>query len=604
MIKAQDQRSHNMKEQAYNIIKTKYSRTQRQSNLNKSKEARFKISPQEFEDHKLGNIVSLKYVYEHRSSESVGYLLKETSLRGTLLASKYYVKQGSSATNHGDTCMTKSLTKELFTPFKEPEQKFQASRMLLKTLSLDELRSPEFNLFSDLEEYSKEEVAKTIAKTMEQYKSKTRADYGSGIARPKIHDKDSFELKCKFLKEICDNTIYGSDHEVANEHIEKVLEIVDLFHIPNITQEQVMLRAFYMSLTRAASRWLRNKPSELLMKCPQHYLMEMQEIILFYNGLDVQTRQILDSKGAIPFKTAADAKVAIQEMANYSKKWHNGTFRTRSTETSDGLATIQAQLNNLGREIKKNKRFMFESRQTTIPFLSRLNDYYCEEKKGSYGPQFLEAYSYEASHIDKSIPRKYKDSGSFTLPCYINNVYVDNALANLGARIIRPFYGDYIELNDLNVTLELRRDQANDLMPTIKEGEIIDEPMIDIIKTRNNESFDQYPSFCDFDRKIHIDCAYNLRFSCMIVMENMDGYRDQDMGDIILGEPFCKASCVEAKRFDGLITIHNGSDNETTQIVIYFIESVFPDINMAYPLRTIRVGIKSLHEITAVDPQD
>ncbi|GJU27059.1 hypothetical protein Tco_1165680 [Tanacetum coccineum] len=31
----------------------------------------------------------------------------------------------------------------------------------------------------------------------------------------------------------------------------------------------------------------------------------------------------------------------------------NGTSRGRSTETSDGLAAIQAQLNNLGREIKK-----------------------------------------------------------------------------------------------------------------------------------------------------------------------------------------------------------------------------------------------------------
>ncbi|GKF80417.1 hypothetical protein Tco_0239019 [Tanacetum coccineum] len=52
-------------------------------------------------------------------------------------------------------------------------------------------------------------------------------------------------------------------------------------------------------------------------------------------------------------ETAADAKVAIQEMAEYSKKWYNGTSRTRSTETSDGLAAIQAQLNNLRREIKK-----------------------------------------------------------------------------------------------------------------------------------------------------------------------------------------------------------------------------------------------------------
>ncbi|GJX78961.1 hypothetical protein Tco_0327110 [Tanacetum coccineum] len=87
-------------------------------------------------------------------------------------------------------------------------------------------------------------------------------------------------------------------------------------------------------------------------------------------------------------------------------------------------------------------------------------------------------------------------------------------------RSLDPLYGDYIELNDLNVPLELRRDQVNDLMPIIEEGEIIDEPMIDIIKTRNNESFDEYPSFCDFDRKIHIDCAYNLRFSCMIGFEH------------------------------------------------------------------------------------
>ncbi|GKA68289.1 hypothetical protein Tco_0768206 [Tanacetum coccineum] len=56
----------------------------------------------------------------------------------------------------------------------------------------------------------------------------------------------------------------------------------------------------------------------------------MQEVFLFYNGLDVPSRQILDSRGAIPSKTAADAKVAIQEMVEYSQKCHNGTSRTRS----------------------------------------------------------------------------------------------------------------------------------------------------------------------------------------------------------------------------------------------------------------------------------
>ncbi|GJR01475.1 hypothetical protein Tco_0524459 [Tanacetum coccineum] len=41
-------------------------------------------------------------------------------------------------------------------------------------------------------------------------------------------------------------------------------------------------------------------------------------------------------------------------MAEYSQKWHNETsLKIRSTKTSDGLAAIQAQLNNLGRDIKK-----------------------------------------------------------------------------------------------------------------------------------------------------------------------------------------------------------------------------------------------------------
>ncbi|GJU47821.1 putative ribonuclease H-like domain-containing protein [Tanacetum coccineum] len=45
-------------------------------------------------------------------------------------------------------CMTRSSTKELLTPFKDPEREFRPSRKLFKKLSLDESRSPEYNLFS------------------------------------------------------------------------------------------------------------------------------------------------------------------------------------------------------------------------------------------------------------------------------------------------------------------------------------------------------------------------------------------------------------------------------------------------------------------------
>ncbi|GJS09797.1 hypothetical protein Tco_0366593 [Tanacetum coccineum] len=268
-------------------------------------------------------------------------------------------------------CMTRSSTKELFTPFKEKEREFRSSRKLLKTLSPDESRSPKFNLFSDLEEYSKEEVMKTMAETMKQYMRKTRADYRLGISRPKIDDKDSLELKGQFLKELCDNTFSGSDHRDENEHIENILY----------------------------------------------------------------------SKGAIPSKTTADEKVAIQEMADYSQKWHNGTSRIRSTKTYDGLVAIQAQLNNLGREIKKVKsssRILPE--EQCKPFVLRT--------KAIYGrnPDLRE-------RMERDLEARLMGE----------TLVLNRSLDHL--------YGDYIELNDLNVPLELKRDQVDDLMPTIKEGE-------------------------------------------------------------------------------------------------------------------------------------
>ncbi|GKD61469.1 hypothetical protein Tco_1298978 [Tanacetum coccineum] len=271
----------------------------------------------------------------------------------------------------------------------------------------------------------------------------------------------------------------------------------------------------------------------------------------------------------------------------------------------------------------QNRTLMYETRQMTIPFLSHLNGCYCDEKKGSYGPQFSKAY-FEASHIDNFIPQKEKDPGSFTLPCFINNVCFDNALVYIGAsvsvmpfstylnlrlgelahtkltveladrtdikvplilkipflstarakiyvykrkitlrigeeriifksvkpasslikrvymlslrermeldledrligetlvinRSLDPLNGDYIELNDLNEPFELRRNQGDDLMPTIEEGEVIEE-----FRTRNDEldtRIDDYPSYCDYDKKIHVDCAHNLKFSCMIGFE-------------------------------------------------------------------------------------
>ncbi|GJY95861.1 retrovirus-related pol polyprotein from transposon TNT 1-94 [Tanacetum coccineum] len=240
--------------------------------------------------------------------------------------------------------MIRSSTKELITPFENLKVYFAQNKRLFETPGLVESSSPELDLFSYIKEHSEEETTEIMIETMEQYISKTRENYRSGVVRPKINDKTHFKFKGQYLKELCENTFSGSEHEDANEHIEKVLEIVDLFHIPEVTQDQVMLRVFPMSLTGAASRWLRNEPSgsitnwkTLKMKflnkyCPPaRTAKKMEEINNFQQEPDESLFRAWERfkellmKCAIPTKTDADAKIAIQEMAEYSQKWHNGT---------------------------------------------------------------------------------------------------------------------------------------------------------------------------------------------------------------------------------------------------------------------------------------
>nr|GEU36255.1 hypothetical protein [Tanacetum cinerariifolium] len=155
-------------------------------------------------------------------------------------------------------CMTRSSYKDLI----QPSDELECSNLELFKASSIDYSSPEFDLFSKYKDQSEGEVTKTMTKpTVEEYMTRTREGYGSGIPRPMIEEKDHFKLKGQFSKELRDNTFSGSDNEEVSEHIEKVLELVDLFHIPNITQDQVMLRAFLMSLIGAASRWLRNEPT-------------------------------------------------------------------------------------------------------------------------------------------------------------------------------------------------------------------------------------------------------------------------------------------------------------------------------------------------------
>ncbi|GKE41526.1 hypothetical protein Tco_1468810, partial [Tanacetum coccineum] len=141
-----------------------------------------------------------------------------------------------------------------------------------------------------------------------------------------------------------------------------------------------------------------------------------------------------------------------------------------------------------------------------------------------------------------------------------------------------PKLEDYIELSDLNEPLELRHDQVVDLGPTIEEGyEHVDANFFPHLSI-NMMSKRFYNSIMkdklEFKGKSVVRAFMNAPIfvgtlsvvTDFAMIEDMDHYRDEEIGDVIVGKEFCKEIRVKAKRFEVMITIYNGNDEITYQM--------------------------------------
>nr|GEU77829.1 hypothetical protein [Tanacetum cinerariifolium] len=71
--------------------------------------------------------------------------------------------------------------------------------------------------------------------TMEQYMALHRGNNRPGMVRPEILNDVDFEIKGQFIKELRLNLFAATEDEDAHEHVKRILDIVDLFHIPSVT---------------------------------------------------------------------------------------------------------------------------------------------------------------------------------------------------------------------------------------------------------------------------------------------------------------------------------------------------------------------------------
>ncbi|GJS03556.1 hypothetical protein Tco_0320064 [Tanacetum coccineum] len=233
------------------------------------------------------------------------------------------------------------------------------------------------------------------ALTIEQYLALIQDNNRPGIVKPKIGDDVKFEINSNFIRELRSKLFAGTNDEDAHEHVRRVLEVVDLFHFPGVTHDAVMLRVFPITLNgRALSAkkleeihnfkqeidetlyhaWERY--SDLFYKCLQHDLNCQQKVHIFYTGLDISTRRMLDSRGFITLMTPTQALISLQVMADHSHNCVNEAHLTKECPLKKEENAVEHREKFKARTTmgKENMKEPVPSDLPPTPFLGHLKE--------------------------------------------------------------------------------------------------------------------------------------------------------------------------------------------------------------------------------------
>lgn len=179
--------------------------------------------------------------------------------------------------------------------------------------------------------------------TMGDNKNIIHEEHGPCLVPPEIPAKRSFELKCHILSMLKDIPFTRKEYEDVFKNIDELKDIANYFSVPSIPRKSVLLRMLPVKFTGEAKVWLKSLtpiftswanlrdafieqfslPSNisthkkkignfqqevgeslseawvrykgLLRSCPQHDLNFQQELSIFYDEVNVTTKQLLDS---------------------------------------------------------------------------------------------------------------------------------------------------------------------------------------------------------------------------------------------------------------------------------------------------------------------
>ncbi|GJV47695.1 hypothetical protein Tco_1437907 [Tanacetum coccineum] len=73
--------------------------------------------------------------------------------------------------------------------------------------------------------------------TINEYLTKVRDNSGPGIVKPAFEENIKFEFWEQCIDELKGNVFFGKENEDPHEHIANIAEIIDLFHLPDVSRD-------------------------------------------------------------------------------------------------------------------------------------------------------------------------------------------------------------------------------------------------------------------------------------------------------------------------------------------------------------------------------
>ncbi|GJV82032.1 hypothetical protein Tco_1517902 [Tanacetum coccineum] len=213
-------------------------------------------------------------------------------------------------------------------------------------------------------------------RTMAQLLQAPTEGYEDAIVVPAI-TADNFELKHGLLTVVQNKQFFGLDKEDPHAHIRYFNKITSTLKFPNVPNTSIKLMLFPFSLKGAARIWLKKNPldrfllgmifeawdqfKDLLRACPHHGFLELHQLDTFYNALNFNDQDSLNSAAGGNFldKMPRDCLAIIESKSKVHYSRDKAIVAKVSTSSSTlGVSPDVVELKDMVRAlllVKKNQ---------------------------------------------------------------------------------------------------------------------------------------------------------------------------------------------------------------------------------------------------------